>query len=171
MRKLSVMEGWSICQRISTSTSKRRTLIGLMRCVVSLHITTAKLDVIVHKQTLTVFPHCDRTCLITLQQLSSTSSSSAMLLESVYTSIPHSKSETATFLECRRSGAFHVLAQTQPHFKKRIPGLVLKLVVIKCLKMLENVCNCFYIFSNLCLYFQSFSNLFVLIGYCCSCSK
>ena len=30
-------------------------------------------------------------------------------------------SETATFLECRRSDAFQALAQTQPHYKKRIP--------------------------------------------------
>ena len=37
MRKLSVREGWSICQRISTSTSKRHTLIGLMRCVTHYH--------------------------------------------------------------------------------------------------------------------------------------
>ena len=80
-------------------------------------------------------------------------------------------SETATFLECRRSDAFHTLAQTQPHYKKRIPRLVLKIVLIKCLTSIENVCNCFDIFSNLHAYCQAFSNLFVLIGHCCSYSK
>ena len=130
----------------------------------SMHITTAKLNVILHKQTLTVCPHCDRSCLITLQQLSSTSSSRTMWLESVYTSIPHSRSETATFLECRRSDAFHVLAKPPPHYKKRIPRLVLKIVLIKCLTSNENVCNCFDIFSNLRAYCQAFSNPFVLIG-------